>query len=147
MNCRTVLVIGAAVLSLLGTGAQAQQTEIGKTEFRLRCAACHGPGGQGDGMIGQLLKVPPPDLTRIAERNGGAFPFKKVYDIIDGRQGIAAHGTRDMPIWGDSYRADQFPMKPLPKDATEAQIDAPERAVEAHILALVYYIGTLQVGK
>lgn len=147
MNCRTVFVLGAGVLSLFVTSAQAQQTEIGKTEFRLRCAACHGPTGQGDGMIGQMLKVPPPDLTRIAERNNGAFPFQKVYDVIDGRQAIAAHGTRDMPIWGDNYRAEHLPMKPLPKDATEAQIDAPERAVEAHVLAIVYYIGTLQVGK
>jgi mono/diheme cytochrome c family protein len=147
MNFRTFFVLGAAVLSLLATGAQAQQTEIGKTEFRLRCAACHGPTGQGDGMIGQMLKVPPPDLTRLAERNGGAFPFKKVYEIIDGRQAIAAHGTSEMPIWGDKYRAEQLPTKPLGKDATEAQVDAPERAVEAHVLAIVYYIGTLQVGK
>ena len=147
MNCRTFFVLGVGVLSLLATGARAQQTEIGKTEFRLRCAACHGPSGQGDGIIGQMLKVPPPDLTRISERNEGAFPFQKVYDIIDGRQAIAAHGTRDMPIWGDNYRAEQLPMKPLPKDATEAQIDAPERAVEANILAIVYYIGTLQAGK
>lgn len=147
MNTKSTLLISAFCSALAATSAQAQQTEIGETEFRLRCAACHGPSGQGDGMIGQMLKVPPADLTRIAERNGGTFPFKKIYDIIDGRQAIAAHGTREMPIWGDSYRAEQLPMKPLQKDATEAQADAPERAVETHVLALVYYLGTLQFQK
>ncbi|MFN4140369.1 c-type cytochrome [Aestuariivirga sp.] len=143
MKIRTPILFAAALLSLAAS-SQAQQVEIGKTEFMLRCAACHGPGGKGDGAVGQLLKVPPPDLTRIAERNGGTFPFQRIYDIIDGRQAIAAHGTREMPVWGDSYRAEQFPMKPLAENATEAQIDAPERAVERYILALVYYIGTLQ---
>jgi hypothetical protein len=38
---------------------------------------------------GRSLRVPPPDLTRIAERNGGAFPFRNIYDIVDGRQPIA----------------------------------------------------------
>lgn len=152
MNCKSLALLGATALALFAaTAAQAQQTEIGKTEFRLRCAACHGPTGLGDGAVGQLLKVPPPDLTRIAERNGGNFPFKKLYDIINGREALAAHGTREMPIWGDIYRSDHMPIrqqeKPIPKDATEAQIDAPERAVEAHILALVYYLGTLQVQK
>jgi mono/diheme cytochrome c family protein len=147
MKVRSALFFSALSFVLAASGAEAQQAEIGKTEFRLRCAACHGPTGQGDGMIGQMLKVPPPDLTRIAERNGGTFPFQKIYDIIDGRQAIAAHGTREMPIWGDSYRAEQLPMQPLQKDATEAQADAPERAVEAHVLALVYYLGTLQFQK
>jgi hypothetical protein len=152
MNCKSLVLHGAATLALFAApAAQAQQTEIGQTEFTLRCAACHGPTAQGDGMVGKLLKVPPPDLTRIAERNGGTFPFKRIYDIIEGREALAAHGSREMPIWGDIYRADHMPFrqqeKPVPKDATEAQMDAPERAVEAHILALVYYIGTLQVQK
>lgn len=134
-------------LSVASATSSAQQTDVGKTEFRLRCAACHGPSGKGDGMIGQMLKVQPSDLSRIAERNGGKFPFARVYQIIDGRLPIAAHGTSDMPIWGDHYRADQFPMETPSKGATEAQIDAPERAVERHILALIYFIGTLQETK
>lgn len=141
------VLLAVVCVASLPSIALSAETEIGQQEFRLRCAACHGPAGGGDGIIGQMLKVPPPDLTRIAERNGGTFPFKKVYDIIDGRTQIAAHGTKEMPIWGDHYRADQFPAKDLDSDATERQVDAPERKVEENILKLVYFVGTLQAQK
>jgi mono/diheme cytochrome c family protein len=144
---KTLTLCIAATLMLAPSVARAAEEEIGQREFRLRCAACHGPGGKGDGMIGQMLKVPPPDLTEISIRNGGAFPFKKVYEIIDGRTALAAHGSKEMPIWGDNYRAEQLPQPDLPAGATERQADLPERRVEEHITRLVYFIGTLQVQK
>jgi hypothetical protein len=36
----------------------------------------------------------------LAKRNDGEFPIAAVNEIIDGRTLIAAHGTREMPIWG-----------------------------------------------
>ena len=39
----------------------------------------------------------------LAKKNNGVFPFDSVYEIIDGRKTIIAHGTRDVPIWGDRY--------------------------------------------
>jgi hypothetical protein len=44
-----------------------------------------------------------PDLTLIARRNGGTFPRDRIEKIIDGRYMLAVHGTRTMPIWGDTF--------------------------------------------
>jgi hypothetical protein len=58
-------------------------------------------------MIWQSKK--PSDLTTLAQRNGGALPVQPVWEMIDGRTpvplGSFAHGSRDMPVWGDTYRA------------------------------------------
>ena len=54
--------------------------------------------------LASVLKVPPADLTTLARRNGGYFPLTAVSEIIDGRTLIAAHGTREMPIWGFDVR-------------------------------------------
>jgi hypothetical protein len=48
------------------------------------------------------MKVTPPDLTRIAARNNGVFPAERVRQIILGK-GPAAHGERNMPVWGDVF--------------------------------------------
>lgn len=128
---------GVAGLCLLGGIAHAQDPAVGQEEFRNHCAACHGLTGRGDGPIGPLLKTPAPNLALISERNGGKFPFQKVYEIIDGSSVLAAHGSRDMPLWGDRYMKDAKPVTPDQADITRQQ-------VEQRILSLVYYIGTLQ---
>jgi L-2-hydroxyglutarate oxidase LhgO len=49
----------------------------------------------------------PADLTVLAKNNNGVFPLAAVYELVDGRaenKTVMAHGTRDMPIWGDRYR-------------------------------------------
>jgi hypothetical protein len=46
-----------------------------------------------------------PDLTGIAARRGGQFPEERIRQIIDGRTGLAAHGAREMPVWGNDLRA------------------------------------------
>jgi hypothetical protein len=55
---------------------------------------------KGDGPISGELKKRPPDLTILAKKNGGVFPLDSVYRIIDGREEIASHGNREMPVWG-----------------------------------------------
>jgi len=57
--------------------------------------------GRGDGYLVENLRVRPTDLTRIAESNGGVFPADRVRASIDGREQIAGHGQREMPVWGD----------------------------------------------
>jgi mono/diheme cytochrome c family protein len=131
----TVAVVMALVFSR--GPAVAQDAVVGQEEFRMHCAACHGMSGLGDGPIGQSLKTPAPNLALIAQRNGGAFPFQRVYDIIEGSAVVSAHGTRDMPLWGDRYRRDAKPVTP-------DQVDITNQLVERRILSLVYYIGTLQ---
>ena len=54
--------------------------------------------------MAQSLKVKVPDLTRIAVRNGGKFPLVRVERIISGEDQLpAAHGTREMPLWGPIF--------------------------------------------
>ena len=80
--------------------AQAQDLDIGKSEFQSSCASCHGADAKGKGPVSDQLKIPPPDLTMLAKNNNGVFPAHAVYETIDGLKAISAHGTREMPIWG-----------------------------------------------
>jgi hypothetical protein len=52
------------------------------------------------------LKVRPPDLTRLAQLYGGAFPRQRVEAFVtnDGAVLSPAHGTSDMPVWGPIFR-------------------------------------------
>ena len=85
----------------------ADQVDIGKREFELSCALCHGSSGKGDGRYEPVLQGPHmPDLTMISKRNGGVFPKERVYETIDGRASAATHGTpqdREMPVWGSRF--------------------------------------------
>lgn len=88
---------------IAGSSAQAsaQNIDVGKTEYQSSCGSCHGIGGKGDGPVSKELKTPPADLTVLAKNNNGAFPYDRVYQMIDGRNtSIPAHGTREMPVWG-----------------------------------------------
>jgi mono/diheme cytochrome c family protein len=72
--------------------------------FKAYCATCHGKDAKGGGPMAGSLKIAPADLTRIAERNGGKFPFLQVQKIISGeQQAPGAHGTREMPVWGPIF--------------------------------------------
>ncbi len=68
--------------------------------FRAHCAPCHGPDGKGSGPVAPALKEPLPDLTMIAQRNGGIYPERRIVSVIAGDEVLLGHGSRDMPIWG-----------------------------------------------
>ncbi len=94
-----------AVLFAFTVFGWAEDAVPGKMEYLSSCAACHGEDGKGNGLLASVLKVPPADLTTLSRRNDGHFPLAAVTEIIDGRTLIAAHGTREMPIWGFDVRA------------------------------------------
>jgi len=97
----------AATLVVLAAAAPAQTFGLadysGGELFDQFCAACHGPEGRGDGPVAPSLNVLVPDLSRLAERNGGEFPAGDVRDVIDGRALVVAHGPRTMPVWGYEF--------------------------------------------
>jgi mono/diheme cytochrome c family protein len=96
------------VASIFNGFASAQPIEVvsgGELEYRQNCAVCHGAEGRGDGVMRRYLTVQPANLRILARSNGGKFPFWEVYHKIDGQTEVPAHGTRDMPIWGDRFRA------------------------------------------
>lgn len=76
----------------------------GDNLFKAYCASCHGDDARGNGPMAAWLKVVPPDLTRIAVRNGGKFPLARVDRIISGEEALpSGHGTRAMPVWGPVF--------------------------------------------
>lgn len=75
----------------------------GAEMFTSYCAACHGKDGKGDGPAAGALKVPATDLTTLTSKNGGKYPSMKVSSVIRGEDVLAAHGSRDMPVWGKLF--------------------------------------------
>jgi mono/diheme cytochrome c family protein len=102
---------------------------LGAQLFLTHCAGCHGRDARGHGIITSELRHEPPDLTRFTARNGGVFPREQLYRIIEGR-GVASHGDRDMPIWGDTFRR----SRDTPNDA----------AVKRRLDAIVDYLQAIQ---
>jgi len=71
--------------------------------YRAYCASCHGVDARGNGPVAPALKATLPDLTTIAQRNGGIFPGERIRRIIEGDETFIAHGTREMPVWGPIF--------------------------------------------
>jgi mono/diheme cytochrome c family protein len=109
---RNSILAMTVLLSLLVAGA-AQQTLIkqvpikptswasGQQMYREYCAACHGENAKGGGPAAAACVVKPPDLTILAKRNDGKFPYDYFYSVLQfGRtMPTPAHGSADMPIW------------------------------------------------
>jgi mono/diheme cytochrome c family protein len=130
-----------AVLTATPIFARAQDAkDIGKAEYEKYCADCHGISGKGNGPRAESLAQVPTDLTKIQRRNGGVFPSNKLLDIIDGREYVAAHGPRDMPVWGRLFKE---------QDTTHPPCEGNEcfysKFWRGRILAIVTYIQSLQV--
>jgi mono/diheme cytochrome c family protein len=113
---RNILPVVTLALTFAIAGA-AYQTKIqkvppkavspadGKAMFVEYCAACHGPEGTGNGPAAAALKKAPADLTQLAAHaKDGKFPAVHVARYIEGLDEVQAHGTRDMPIWGDVFK-------------------------------------------
>ena len=81
------------------------QANDGKALFEKQCVSCHGGEGvEADKALVDTLAALPPDLTRINKRRGVRdFPIAEIARFIDGRILVAAHGPREMPVWGQVY--------------------------------------------
>jgi len=90
----------------------------------------------GEGRVAEFLTIKPADLTRISERNDGAFPSERIYKIIDGREKVKGHGTPDMPVWGDIFQSK------LASD-TERE-ETPEQRADRKINELVSFLYSIQ---
>ncbi len=134
-SARLLLLTALAAFGVTPVSAQTGASpdgsrESGKSVFTTYCASCHGESGRGDGAVAIFLRRRPADLTEIAARNKGTFPAERVYQMIDGRQAVKAHGESQMPIWGDAFA----------KSATGGD----ERAIKAKIDAVVAYLESIQ---
>jgi len=66
----------------------------GRELYRNHCAVCRGPDAAGDGPFAQPLRTPPTNLTELAARNDGIFPYWQAYEKISGLQLLPARGSR-----------------------------------------------------
>lgn len=129
--------MGITTLALLAALTQpglAQDVAAGQAVFAEACATCHGPEAKGDGPMAQVLVMPVPDLTGLAARNGGTFPWLTVVHLVDGRSGLRGHGG-PMPIFGALFKGDT------------AAADAPDGTpviTSARVLDVVAYLETIQ---
>lgn len=107
--------------------AMTTETMSGKELFHAYCAVCHGEDARGGGPAAVVLKAPPTDLTLLSRRSGG-FPLMRVQQTILGDVDIPAHGTREMPIYGELFR----------------DIRHDETFVQLRLSVLVNYIASFQ---
>lgn len=125
------IALGAAfgVALVLSTPASAAEDTGARLYFN-HCAACHGDDAEGAGPVAASMRVSVPNLRTLAQRNGGVFPVESVTAYVDGRDMKAAHGDRQMPVWGDVFIG--------PEQGTA------KSTVRRRIAAVVGFIATLQ---
>ena len=107
--------------------------------FHQNCSVCHGVDGKGPGpgstydseSIEPAKRVKPANLTILSERNSGKFPADRVRDAVYFKGSIPAHGTPDMPAWGNVF----YLLKSNPK------------RLEEHVRDLTAYIESIQTTK
>jgi mono/diheme cytochrome c family protein len=136
------LIIASAIIAYSAC-ASAQDVDIGKGEYLSGCAACHGVDAKGNGPVGRELKAHPADLTDLAKKNNGVFPFNRLYQIIDGRNVVSSHGTREMPIWGYRFTPPHYNLK-YADDYVLSPPASSEAAVRGRILAVIDYLNRIQ---
>lgn len=95
-------VSAATAILFVTCSASAAEEHAGKAEYMVACAVCHGESAKGNGPFASMMNVEVPGLTGLAAANEGEFPFLDVFQIVDGRTGVSAHGG-PMPIWGDRF--------------------------------------------
>ena len=134
------LAAGVLVVASAASGAGAEREECrvelidrGRSLYDVYCVSCHGTALEGDGPIAGHLDTSPSDLTRLSERNGGEFPFTRVYSTIEGFDDIPTHRDREMPRWG-------FAFQELDSDVDQRD------QIRGRILQLIYYIESEQKG-
>jgi len=114
MSIRRVFSLVVLFLSLAAFG-ESEQKQIkhvsvkatspasGQEMYTAYCAVCHGKEGKGNGPAAEALKVPPPDLTILARKNDNSYPYGRVRSAIVGDARLPAHGSKDMPVWGELF--------------------------------------------
>jgi len=76
----------------------------GKITYQKHCAACHGESGKGDGPVASALKPAPTDLTALSKSHEGKFPEGFVAAALKFGRNLSAHGSPDMPVWGERFK-------------------------------------------
>jgi len=99
------------IACIAGADAAINETQLpptyvpsGRQMYKQYCATCHGADAKGHGPMSAVLKVPPPDLTTLATRHDGKFPYEYVANVLEFGPGFPSHGSSEMPAWGPIFR-------------------------------------------
>ena len=117
-----VVAVSIAALLQIGTARAESQAavQLGQKLYTQYCASCHGADGKGNGPASAKLDPKATDLTQLAKRNGGKFPFYETMLSIEGRSptnqdqdtdlpgNAAAHGKSSMPVWGEVFSREEL---------------------------------------
>ncbi len=141
--CAAAAIAGPAQSQTANSATTQFRTEVsndvdaGRLAYNENCAVCHGAQGTGQDRqpYWNYLNKHIPSLADLSAKNGGLFPFARVYQTIDGRHEQMARGPRDMPIWGVKFKAESVGLN--------AAYDS-EAYARAKILALTEYVYSLQ---
>jgi len=107
---RSAICLIVAIVATLSFAASAladgkDEVRDGEKYFVRYCASCHGISGTGDGPVAKSLAKPPTNLRLLSDRYGSPLPAARLAQLIDGRDAVRAHGTSDMPVWGERLYA------------------------------------------
>ena len=103
----------------------------GRALYVSYCQLCHGE--KGEGVMTEHLDAPPPDLTRIAIRNGGTFPTDRIAAIVSGEKDIEGHSKSEMPDWWETFK--------------ESEGVESDTELEEKVNHLVLYLHSIQVQE
>jgi mono/diheme cytochrome c family protein len=128
---KVMMLVGLMMIVVTNITAKKQPAAApsGRDIYMDRCGACHGEDAKGNGPAVGSLRIAPADLTLLAKRNQGTFPIERVKKIVGDWVDINAHGSREMPIWGDLFH---------PKNAADQQV------ANNHFKSLVAYLESIQ---
>jgi len=128
-GCGGLWAAAVALAMVAGFGGAAAADDpavaLGQKLYTQYCASCHGADGKGNGPEAAKLDPKPGDLTQIAKKNGGKFPFYETMLLISGRSATAqdqntdlpglspgnipkAHGDPKMPVWGEVFSREEL---------------------------------------
>ena len=131
----TAQAVTAFVLLILAlaTTARTAAAQSGIRDYQNYCAECHGLHGKGDGPSRLTIPMNPPpnDLTLMAKKNGGTFPFDEVVDSIDGRKNIPSHARLQMPFWGTTLQQPGKEFTPESDAEVKKRIESMAQYVES----------------
>lgn len=133
---RAVMVAGLTAVAMVGfVVACAPETQpMGAArDYADYCAACHGPGGRGNGPAAVGMTPAPTDLTMLAAQNGGVFPKTRVMGQLVGY--TMGRSESHMPIY-EVLREGPVVMF---DDGSGQRVATPARLV-----AMADYLQTLQ---
>jgi mono/diheme cytochrome c family protein len=76
----------------------------GEEMYFAYCAECHGRDGKGGRPTAVTFGAVAPNLTTLAKKNDGRFPYAVVKDAIRGEDHGELYAAGQMPPWGLLFR-------------------------------------------